>query len=106
MRKRQKDIEPMYGIIKEMYERGDKVQNIIDLLQISEWSIYKALSIMGIDSRTQQKKIQEETNLNYVEDRNPILEKVIVYGKWKAKEGNRYREKRTYTDIAPLVVPK
>lgn len=106
MRKYQKDIKPMYGIIKEMYEKGEEVKNIVEALQISEWAIYKAISIMGIQSRSQQRKMKKEIGLKYADYSAPVLEKVVIYGRWKEKDGVKYRTKKTFTDVAPLFIPR
>lgn len=106
MAKCKKDLRPMYGIIKKMYEGGEDVKTIEELLGISNYSVYKALSVMGIESRLQRKKIKEELELNYADNSAPILEEVVIYGQWKEKDGIRYRTKKIFTDIAPLFIPR
>ena len=105
MGRSQKDIKPMYGIIKEMYESGENVKNIVEILGICNDSVYKALSVMGIKHRLREKK-KEEKKLNNADKSTSIPEKVVIYGQWKVKEGIRYRKKSVFTDIAPLIMPR
>ena len=95
----------MYGIIKKMYESGEDVKYIVELLGISNYSFYKALSVMGIKHRLREKK-KEEKKPNNADKSTSILEEVIIYGQWKVKDGIRYRTKRIFTDIAPLIMPR
>ena len=45
------ELKPIYGIIKKMYEEGSEVKEIVEALDISRDSIYRALAKMNIKMR-------------------------------------------------------
>ena len=87
------DLKPMYGLIKEMYESGSEVIDIVNELGISRDSIYRALSQMGVKMRLSTRRKYEDETLVYAVNEPIILEKIIIEGK-------------RYIDITPLFSPK
>lgn len=92
-----------YPAIKEMYEKGLPIKEIAEAFGISKYSIYDAISIMGIANRQPWKKDEE---LVYADNKPPVLEKVKVYGKLKMKNGVKYRINSLCTDITPILSPR
>ena len=87
------NLKPMYGLIKEMYESGSEVIDIVCELGISRDSIYRALSQMGVKMRLSTRRKYEDETLVYAVNQPIVLEKVIIDGK-------------RYIDITPLFSPK
>lgn len=87
------NLKPMYGLIKEMYESGSEVIDIVNELGISRDSIYRALSQMGVKMRLSTRRKYEDETLVYAVNEPIILEKIIIEGK-------------RYIDITPLFSPR
>ena len=87
------ELKPIYGIIKKMYEEGSEVKEIVESLDISRDSIYRALAKMNIKMRLSTRRKYEDEVLVYAENKPPVLEKIIIDGK-------------RYTDITPLFAPR
>ena len=87
------DLKPMYGLIKEMYESGSEVIDIVNELGISRDSIYRALSKMGVKMRLSTRRKYEDETLVFAVNEPIILEKIIIEGK-------------RYIDITPLFSPR
>lgn len=92
MRKRG-DVVHLYGMIKDMYEAGTEVKELVELLDVSRDTIYRALSKMGVKMRLSTRRKYEEEKLVYVADEPIVLEKMTIDGK-------------RYTDITPLFSPR
>lgn len=87
------NLKPMYGLIKEMYESGAEVIDIVIELGISKDSIYRALGQMGVRMRLERRRKYENERLVYAVHEEPVLEKIVIDGK-------------RYIDITPLFSPK
>lgn len=92
MRKRG-DVIHLYGMIKDMYESGTEVKELVELLDVSRDTIYRALAKMNVKMRLSTRRKNEDDNLVYAKERPVVLEKVVVDGK-------------SYTDITPLFSPR
>ena len=91
--KKNRDLKPMYGLIKDMYESGAEVKDIVCELGISKDSIYRALAQMNVRIRLERKRKYEEERLVYAVHEAPVLEKIVIDGK-------------RYIDITPLFSPR
>ena len=87
------DLKPMYGLIKDMYETGSEVKDIVRELGICRDSVYRALSQMGVKMRLSTRRKYEDETLVYAVNEPIILEKIIIEGK-------------RYEDITPLFSPR
>jgi transposase len=87
------DLVHLYGMIKEMYESGTEVRELVELLDVSRDTIYRALARMNVKMRLSTRRKNEEEKLVYVVEKPVVLEKVTVNGK-------------VYTDITPLFSPR
>ena len=83
----------MYGLIKDMYESGSEVKDIVCELGICRDSVYRALSQMGVKMRLSTRRKYEDETLVYAVIEPIIIEKIIIEGK-------------QYEDITPLISPK
>ena len=85
------EIEMQFPIMKEMYESGYSVNDIANHFCLSASSVHNTFNVMGfaIKPRTEI----DESNLVYADNKEPVLEKVIIGGK-------------LYTDITPLFSPR
>ena len=92
MRKRG-DVIHLYGMIKDMYESGTEVKELVELLDVSRDTIYRALAKMNVKMRLSTKRKNEDEKLVYVADEPIVLEKMMIDGK-------------RYTDITPLFSPR
>ena len=100
------DLKPMYGLIKEMYESGSEVIDIVCELGISRDSIYRALSQMGVKMRLSTRRKYEDETLVYAVNEPIVLEKVVIHGKWYVKDGVKQRVNHYYIDYTPLFSPR
>ena len=91
--KKKADLKSMYGLIKEMYESGSEVKEIVCELGISKDSIYRALAKMNVKIRLERRRKYEDERLVYAVHEEPVLEKIVIDGK-------------RYIDITPLFSPK
>ena len=87
------DVIHLYGMIKEMYESGTEVKELVELLDVSRDTIYRALARMNVKMRLSTKRKYEDEKLVYAVEKPIVLEKVI--------EGEK-----TYVDITPLIAPR
>ena len=87
------DLVHLYGMIKEMYESGTEVRELVELLDVSRDTIYRALARMNVKMRLSTRRKNEDEKLVYVVEKPVVLEKVTVNGK-------------VYTDITPLFSPR
>lgn len=87
------DLVHLYGMIKEMYESGTEVRELVELLDVSRDTIYRALAKMNVKMRLSTRRKNEDEKLVYVVEKPVVLEKVTVNGK-------------VYTDITPLFSPR
>ena len=87
------DLKPMYGLIKEMYESGLEVKDIVCELGICRDSVYRALGQMNVRIRLERRRKYEDERLVYAVHEEPVLEKIVIDGK-------------RYIDITPLFSPK
>ena len=92
MRKRG-DVIHLYGMIKDMYESGTEVKELVELLDVSRDTIYRALAKMNVKMRLSTRRKNEDEQLVYVVNEPIVLEKMIINGK-------------RYTDITPLFSPR
>ena len=81
-------IEMQFPVMKEMYESGYSVNDIANYFCLSASSVHNTFNVMGY--AVKPKIGIDESKLTYAENKQPILEKVIVDGK-------------LYTDITPLL---
>lgn len=87
------DLVHLYGMIKEMYEAGTEVRELVELLDVSRDTIYRALAKMNVKMRLSTRRKNEDETLVYAVEKPVVLEKVMVNGK-------------VYTDITPLFAPR
>ena len=87
------EVSHLYGMIKNMYESGTEVKELVELLDVSRDTIYRALAKMNVRLRLTTRRKYEEEELVYVSERPIVLEKVVIDGK-------------SYTDITPLFSPR
>ena len=83
----------MYGLIKDMYESGSEVKDIVCELGICRDSVYRALSQMGVKMRLSTRRKYEDESLVYAVKEPIVLEKIIIEGK-------------RYIDMTPLFSPR
>lgn len=76
---------------KELHEKGLTPYEISDVMGVGLSTVYTYLYISGITLR--KTKEIDESNLVYADNRKPILEKMIIDGKY-------------YTDVTPLFSPR
>ena len=89
VKRSREEIEMQFPIMKEMYESGYTVNDIANHFCISASSVHNTFNVMGFAVKP---KI-DESNLVYADNKEPVLEKVIIGGK-------------LYTDITPLFSPR
>ncbi len=90
MGRSRKEIIEQFPPMKEMYDNGCTVDEIAEVFNVSKNSVYNSFNIMGLSLK---KRLIDESNLVYAENRPPVLEKIIIDGK-------------RYTDITPLFSPR
>ena len=100
------DLKPMYGLIKDMYESGSEVKDIVCELGICRDSVYRALSQIGVKMRLSTRRKYEDETLVYAVNEPIVLEKVVIHGKWYVKDGVKQRVNHHYTDYTPLFSPR
>lgn len=104
-KKRSKEeIERQFPVMKEMYESGYSVLDIANYFCISPSSVHNTFNVMGYSVRPRTEI--DERKLIYADNKPPVLEKVILYGKWEVKNGIRCRKNRICTDITPIYAPR
>ena len=86
-----KEVEKRRAEIKELYEKGLDVYEIVEAMGVSISTVYNGLSIAGITLPKAAER--DESNLIYADNSIPELEKVIIDGK-------------RYTDVTPIFAPR
>ncbi len=103
MKKERGSVKKYYPQIEEMHLQGMSAQEIGDILGLEKASIHNAISNMGL---SQKRNGIDETTLVYADNKIPVLEKEVVYGKWFVKDGIKQRINHFYTDMTPLFSPR
>lgn len=103
MGRSRKEIMEQFPKIKQMYDNGCKIDMIAKTFGVSKESIYNAFTINGMSLK---KTLIDESKLVYADNKPPVLEKVILYGKWEVKNGIRCRKNSICTDITPVFAPR
>lgn len=88
---------------KELYEKGLDVYEIAEAIGVSISTVYNTLSIAGIEL---ERSARRKEKLTYADNRKPVLEKVVIYGKWFYKNGTKYMINRLCTDLTPIFAPR
>lgn len=95
--------KPYCPVVKTMYEEGYTFQSIAEAVGISVTEVYNIVTKLGLPKRT---PVVDESTLVYADNSPPVLERVVIYEKWKVKNGVKCRIKRICTDVAPLYIPR
>ena len=90
MGKSRKEVMEQCQKVKELYCKGYTIEEIAQLIGVCKGSVYNSFTIMGMSLK---KRLIDESNLVYVDNKPPVLEKVIIDGK-------------RYTDITPIFSPR
>lgn len=95
--------KPYCTIVKTMYEEGYTFRAIAEAVGVSVSEIYNIVTKLGLPKRM---PVIDESTLAFADNGPPVLERVVIYEKWKVKDGIKCRIKRICTDVAPLYIPR
>ena len=90
MGKSRKEVMEQCQKVKELYCKGYTIDEIASAIGVCKSSVYNSFTIMGMSLK---KRLIDESNLVYADNKPPVLEKVIIDGK-------------RYTDITPIFSPR